>query len=92
MLGSACSKGCYGERFHYRSHLRTLFNLRTLRVQKHCLGKGPFAEVDQNSQKNFTQCKVLRKVPLQNIASGDEEGLSPDRQGNVTLPEGMRQA
>jgi hypothetical protein len=81
---------------HYRSHLRDLyFNLFELyEVQKHCLGKGPFAEVDQSlAEELLRNAKVLAEGAFaEGFASGDEEGLSLDRQGNVTLPEGMRQA
>ena len=81
---------------HYQSNLRDIyFNLfEVFKVQDHSLGHGPFSEIDRETAEAILRnAQALVEGPFgAGFASADQEGLKIDHDGNVTLPEGIRQA
>ena len=81
---------------HYQSNLRDVFfNLfEVFRIHEVSLGRGPFADLDRETAEELLRsAKDVAEGPYcEGFASADQEGLSIDREGNVTLPEGIKSA
>ena len=81
---------------HFKTNLRDIrFNLfEVLRIQDEVLGKGPFAESDQESMDGvLVELEKLARGPwAESYAQSDREGLTLDGDGNVALPESLKKS
>lgn len=81
---------------HYKTNLRDIyFNLfEVFNIQDHVLGKGPHAEQDMSMAKEILKAfEVVAREKIGNsFAEGDQVPLKLDPEGNVLLPEGLKQS
>ncbi len=79
---------------HYKGNLRDIeFNLfEVLRVQDNALGKGPHAGMDEDTARASLEAlaDLSAKEFGAGFASADRTGLQLDGEGNVTVPDGVK--
>lgn len=81
---------------HFKSNLRDIFfNLfEVLKVQDTSLGKGPYANLDEAGARDaLIQLERFAHAELApSFVEGDRTPLTLDKDGNVTLPAGVRKS
>ncbi|MCO4763432.1 MAG: acyl-CoA dehydrogenase [Myxococcales bacterium] len=81
---------------HYKPNLRDLeFNLfEFLRIQDDVLGNGAHAGMDEDTARASLEglTELCEKDFAAGFASADRDGLSLDKEGNVTVPDGIKSA
>lgn len=81
---------------HYKSNLRDIeFNLfELLRIQDTTLGKGEFTSMDEATVRETLRGvqKIAESELAKSFVEGDRVGLKFDGEGNVTLPEGIKES
>jgi alkylation response protein AidB-like acyl-CoA dehydrogenase len=81
---------------HYRSNLRdTFFNLfEVLDIGRHSLGKAPFGTLDEATTRQVLETyeEFCRTRVAPSFAASDREGCTQDREGNVVLPEPLKES
>lgn len=81
---------------HFKANLRdTEFNLfEFLKVQDTVLGKGPHAGMDEDTARASLEglAEICAKDYCAGFASADRDGLKFDGEGNVTVPDGIKQS
>ncbi len=81
---------------HYKSNLRDIyFNLfESLDISKNTLKSAPYTALDEPTLKDLL--RTFEKICIEKMApsfvEGDTVPLQMDKEGNVTLPKGLRQA